>query len=372
MADAVVAADAEDAEDAVVEQDNNIENGVYHPSSLLLQWHITERCNLRCAHCYQEEYSGRELDFQGMLGVLGQFIGLVDSWNMTGGRPVRGHITVTGGEPFIREDFLDLLDVFSSHREQFTFAILTNGAFIDAKMAGYLKGLGTGFVQVSIDGGRETHDRIRGDGSFDKAVAAIRHLVKAKVRTLISFTAQRSNFREFTEAARLGKSLGVYRVWADRFIPEGKGGANIDSVVLTPEETKEFFKIMERAGAKYGRGWFSRTDIAMGRALQFLVAGGRPYNCKAGNSLITVMPNGDLYPCRRMPIPVGNVLETPLSELYHCKTFKELRSREKISEACRGCIYAKACRGGLRCLSYAVTGDPFTTDPGCWIIPKSG
>jgi len=365
-----VAAGAGAVEDAVVaegiDMSHNDDIG-YHPGSLLLQWHITERCNLRCAHCYQEGYSGMELGFNELLGVFGQFKDLLNSWNSNSKRPVRGHITVTGGEPFLREDFLDLLDLFSTHRDQLSFAVLTNGTHIDAKMARYLKGVGIGFVQVSIDGSRETHDRIRGEGSFDRTVAAIGHLVKAKVRTLISFTAQTGNFREFPDVARLGRRLGVSRVWADRFIPEGKGGSNQETEVLTPLETKEFFKIMERAESKYGRGWFSRTEIAMGRALQFLVAGGRPYSCKAGDSLITVMPNGDLYPCRRMPIRVGNLLETPLSELYNCETFRELRNKDKISEVCRDCVYAGACRGGLRCLSYAVTGDPFRTDPGCWI-----
>ena len=42
----------------------------YIPRGLLLQWHVTERCNLRCAHCYQEAYSGEELRFQDLLNVL--------------------------------------------------------------------------------------------------------------------------------------------------------------------------------------------------------------------------------------------------------------------------------------------------------------
>ncbi|MEA3325633.1 MAG: SPASM domain-containing protein, partial [Euryarchaeota archaeon] len=76
-------------------------------------------------------------------------------------------------------------------------------------------------------------------------------------------------------------------------------------------------------------------------------------------------PNGDLYPCRRMPIRAGNLLETPLIELYYeSDLFCALRKR--ISEGCEGCFYSGLCRGGLRCLSYALTGDPFTTDPGCW------
>lgn len=343
-------------------------NKEYIPHSLLLQWHITERCNLRCSHCYQAGYSGNELGFEGLLNILEQFKGLLDSWSCRAKKPVRGHITVTGGEPFLRDDFLDLLEIFSAHRKEFSFAVLTNGSHIDVKIAHLLKSLDTGFVQVSIEGRQETHDRIRGEGSFEKTVEAIKNLVRAKVRTLISFTAHRSNFKEFPEAAKLGRSLGVSRVWADRFIPEGRGSSYAEFQSLTPGETKEFFEIMEKAKSRYGRGWFNRTEIAMGRALQFLVAGGRPYSCKAGDSLITVMPNGDLYPCRRMPIRAGNLMEKPLAELYNCDLFQCLRDKNRMSGACQSCFYGRACRGGLRCLSYAMTKDPFKTDPGCWIV----
>ena len=90
----------------------------------------------------------------------------------------------------------------------------------------------------------------------------------------------------------------------------------------------------------------------------------------AGDSLLTVQPNGDLYPCRRMPIRVGNVMDTPLADLYYeSELLCELRDKNRISEGCEGCSHAHTCRGGLKCLSYAMTGDPFKADPGCWIAP---
>ena len=50
-----------------------VHEGTY-PPHLLVQWHVTERCNLRCAHCYQEGYRGEELGFQGLLDILAQFL----------------------------------------------------------------------------------------------------------------------------------------------------------------------------------------------------------------------------------------------------------------------------------------------------------
>ena len=78
-----------------------------------LQWHITDQCNLRCAHCYQDDYSRDELAYADLLEILRQYQELLRAWRKRArnGGP-RGHITVTGGEPFVRRDFLDLLDVF--------------------------------------------------------------------------------------------------------------------------------------------------------------------------------------------------------------------------------------------------------------------
>lgn len=339
----------------------------YQPAWSLLQWHITERCNLRCAHCYQDAYGGSELDFDGQLAVVEQYKDLLAFWRDRTDRVVNGHITVTGGEPFAHRNFLDLLEVFAANRRRFSFAILTNGSFIDRTMARRLRQLGPRFVQVSIEGTKATHDSIRGDGNFERTVAAIRYLRDARMPTMISFTAHRGNFREFPAVAWLGCRLGVDKVWSDRLIPHGSGAAMREHV-LTPDETREYFTIMARARkmAQLTR-ILHGTEIAMNRALQFMADGGAPYHCAAGDNLVTVQPNGDLYPCRRMPISVGNVMQTPLIDLYYgAGLFRTLRDPFRIAEGCLTCEHAPRCRGGLKCLSCAVTGDPFQPDPGCW------
>ena len=338
----------------------------YRPRHLVLQWHITERCNFRCAHCYQESYCGSELSFQDLLAVLEQFKDLLNRWDLKSGSPrVRAHINVTGGEPFVRSDFFELLEVFKENKERFSFGILTNGSLIDAVTARRLRELRPAYVQVSVEGTHATNDAIRGPTAYDRSVSCLKHLAREGIRTTISFTAQRSNFREFGDVARLGRELWVTRVWSDRLIPSGNGAA-IREEILSPEETRELFETMHQAHGEAMHG-FCRTEIAMIRALQFLVAGGTPYHCGAGDTLVTVQPNGDLYPCRRMPIRVGNLMETPLAELYYeSDLFRALRDRDRIPEGCRACRYGHSCGGGLRCLAYAVTGDPFTRDPGCW------
>lgn len=338
----------------------------YIPTHLLIQWHITERCNLRCTHCYQEQYNRREeLDFSQLLFILTQLKQTLTYWSEQCGHPVTGHITVTGGEPFIRRDFLALLELFAAHSELFSFAILTNGSFIDKTMAKQLASLKPRFVQVSLEGSELTHDNIRGQGSWQRTISAIRHLRRERINTLISFTAHKNNVHEFPTVVDLGRKLKVNRIWADRLIPWGQAEKMSG---LLPEETQAFFQLMHQSQLDSTKRWFNKTEVAMNRALQFLVAGGEPYHCKAGDTLVTVQANGDLYPCRRMPIRVGNLLTTPFIELYEkSQLFNQLRDKTIISQGCEHCRYVQNCRGGLKCLAYATTGDPFKADPGCWL-----
>lgn len=330
----------------------------YYPERLLLQWHITHRCNLRCTHCYQDTYAGAGSEWGALMAVLRQFRRFL----RTAG--IRGHISVTGGEPFAHPQFMRLLETFAEHSAEYSFAVLCNGSFVTAEIAARLKALGADFVQLSLEGGPATHDRIRGAGDFERTRTALKRLRAAGVRTMLSFTAHRENYLEFGEVSRVARALKVDKVWTDRLIPQGNGETHD---VLTTEQTREFMALVARERADNPVRWFNKTEVAAHRALQFLDAGGKPYRCTAGDSLITVMPNGDLYPCRRLPIKVGNLHETPLSELYRSPLFQSLRDESRIDAACRSCLYKNVCRGGLKCLSYALTGSVHRADPGCWL-----
>jgi radical SAM protein with 4Fe4S-binding SPASM domain len=335
---------------------------------MLFQWHITDRCNLNCRHCYNDIKAEKDPSFDELIAVLEKIMKFTkDNYYLTNRNQVRNHITLTGGEPFIHKDFLELLQKISEEKKHFDFAILTNGSFIDKSIARNLKKIKPSFVQVSIEGCEATHDSIRGKGNYRTTLCAIKNLVSENITTFISFTAHRGNFMEFAHVANLGRKLNVRRVWADRLIPCGSG-TSLSNELLTPEETRKFFEIMQQECLLAKKRWFGKTEISMHRALQFLMAGGRPYHCTAGETLITVMPNGDVYPCRRMPVKVGNLFEQSLSEIYNYNNLLcDLRSCSSLNDTCKACTYSVLCKGGLKCLAYSVKGDPFSGDPGCWI-----
>ena len=75
----------------------------FKPRSFHLQWHITERCNLRCRHCYQDPaFLKEEVGTKELIKILEDFIGQIKAWNLPK-ETVR--ISLTGGEPFVRKDF---------------------------------------------------------------------------------------------------------------------------------------------------------------------------------------------------------------------------------------------------------------------------
>lgn len=342
-----------------------IEGTTHIPASILLQWHITDRCNRACRHCYQHDRSEKnDLSYDVLLSILEQFRDLVQFFRrQSRSSRIPAHITITGGEPFLREDFLPLIEKFHSLKNEFSYAVLTNGSRIDDNMARQLKRLNPGFIQLSLDGGPAIHDALRGEGDHGRVLNTAKRLKRAGIAVMFSFTANRNNFTEFSAVADAGRRIGVKRVWADRFIPlEGATGEK--ELVMSPEETSAFLAIM--ASERKKRRVFGKTDISMHRALQFLEGGGRPYRCSAGNELITVLSDGTLTPCRRLPIPVGKLMETPLAVLYQASPlFRELRDERGVREGCEGCLYKWLCGGGLRCLSHAMTGSFLKADPGC-------
>jgi len=304
------------------------------------------------------------MDLGGLLEVLRQYSGLLD--RVTSLHPTRvvGHVNVTGGEPLIRDDWFCLLEALRAAEPKVTFGVLTNGSLIRFSAAWRLRELRPRFVQVSIEGSEATHESIRGRGDYRSVLSALGSLVCLGVPTSVSFTAHKRNYREFPDVVRCARRLGASWVWTDRLIPAGYG-AGLESLELS--EVKEYVGIVRSAQEEAERSWLTRTRVRLGRALQFL-AGGPVYHCSAGDELITILANGDVCPCRRMPVRVGNVLAERLTDIYFDSPFlKALRDPSRVARGCEACPHERDCRGGLRCLAFALEEDPFRADPGCWL-----
>jgi radical SAM protein with 4Fe4S-binding SPASM domain len=325
-------------------------------NEFILQWHLSEICNLKCKHCYQENHKPVQLKYKDLLAILDQYKELLKKLK------VKGHINLTGGEPLCCPYFFKLLDEFKKDKDLYSFSILTNGTLITKEIADKISSYNPEYVQVSLEGGKKTNDYVRGKGVYKKVAQAIKYLKKNNIFTSISFTATKLNYKEFPKVVRFAEKHRVDNVWSDRYIPFG---SEYDKdFIMNVEETQEYLDIMHHERVRL-MNKKSKTHVSMYRALQFLRTGSNGYHCTAGISLLTVMENGDLVPCRRMPIVVGNVLVESMYDLYmNNEILKDLR-KKTIPEDCKKCEHSDRCRGGLKCLTYAITGNYNLKDVGC-------
>ena len=323
------------------------------PRWLTLQWHITHRCNLRCAHCYQTEYAAFSSP-EALKRTADDYVSLLQSTGRT------GFVNVTGGEPLTHPALFGLLGDLKARG--IPFGLLTNGTLIGRREARQLRMLGVDYVQVSLDGMEKTHDRIRGEGSFLRAADGLSFLLAEGIDATVAFTAQSENRGELPKLARFCRDVGVKKIWFDRVvIPADADGAGL---ALSQEEAQRLMK----TGARLSKS----CPVSCQRALQFLYARGQsPYRCTAGESQLAILADGTVLPCRRLPLPLGRLPQDTLTQIWRDSPVLKALAAHSAPEGCLGCPHAETCGGGAKCIAMAKTGDWRVPDPDCPVIRSS-
>ena len=302
-----------------------------------------------------------------MLSIVDEYIDLLDAWG------INGRIQVTGGEPFVRNDIFDILEKIYENRRKLRFIIMSNGFYVTKGIAKRLKDLNIEAFQISIEGEEQTNDYIRGKGAFKKIIEAAKILVEEGVNTSFSFTATSINNKEYFKVLEIAKNLGVNALWSDRLVPWG-AGKEIQSHMLQPIDLKEHYEKITKISKQLDKTG-SKTRLMRNRTLYFMADSERqdriPWanHCDGvGTRGMTLLPNGTVYPCRRLPIKVGNVMEQSLFEIWYGSEWMwKLRDKNNYrNQKCGTCELFERCGGGAPCIAYGYSGTPFATDPQCW------
>ena len=335
--------------------DLNIDNEFY------FQWHITEKCNLRCKHCYHANYtSANELSLSELISIADKIDLTLKKWNKN------GTLSITGGEPFVVKDkAFPLLRHINSLETVSYFDILTNGWLIDQDVLdrlGEFEKLRR--VQLSLEAAEPNlNDQIRGKGSFDKTLSAIRLLKKNGFQVAVMMTISNLNKNEVEPLINLLREEGADTLAAERFVPRGIG-ANLRKEFLSSEELRKVFQKIYSTAMKE-----DKIRILLYRPLFALLDGNDPTVgalCSVGNNALTIMHDGTIYPCRRLPIPIGNALTDSFYKVwYTSEVLWNIRNTKNIKGKCADCDLIPICRG-CRAMAYALTGDYLAGDPQCW------
>jgi radical SAM protein with 4Fe4S-binding SPASM domain len=335
-----------------------------------IQWHLTERCNLRCRHCYQGTRKPQEMTVDELKHEIDGATEMFSAWEKEHGIRVAPSIHFTGGEPLL---YSGLWDVIAYSQEKgYGVAMMTNGSLFRNDDAKRTFDLGVSDIQLSLEGPPDLHDSIRGRGSFTRMAQGLEHLLRAGNRVSANMTLSLLNIDRIEETAEIARSMGFYGIGFSRVVPCGRGKSLLNNL-LTPEEVKSAYQRIH----SLNRPTF---EVVSGDPLAGTLSNIKPSSncgltlsgCSAGFSGVTITSDGSVMPCRRIGLVAGNLKRKPLRVIWaSSELLWRLRQRKNYKGKCGACSFWPSCRG-CRAVAYNYSvawGKPdlFADDPQCWV-----
>lgn len=314
-------------------------------------WEISLRCNLRCVHCLSDSGDGSqdELNFKESLNLIDQLTALKVF-----------QVNIGGGEPFIRQDFLDLLSY--SHEKGLVTCVSTNGTMVDRSLAKRLSALRLLYLQVSLDGATaDVNDTIRGNGTYQKILYGMDCLAAEGVRFSINTVLTRTNFSQLEILRKMAGQYGA-ELRVSRFRPSGRGKTSKAYLGPTKDQLETFSDwLNEHDLVRTGDSFFCLTSEKRRRKGLDM--------CGAAKMTCCVSPNGEIYPCaflQEAPFLVGNVRNSSFKDLWDTSPVFG-RFRNLNVKSCMACYRFDSCRGGCPAVAYHTFDDISLPDPECMV-----
>ena len=330
------------------------------------QFHITDSCDQRCEHCYifSEGHDKLvEMPFDKVIHVIEQCREMCRQLDRL------PYFFITGGDPILHSRFWDILEYL--HENNIGFSILGNPFHLTDEVCKRLRRLGCETYQLSIDGMRETHDKIRKPGSFDTTIEKIGVLKRNCVEASIMTTVSGSNKDELLDIIDTVVEHKADSFNFARYCPTSQE----KSTHLTPDEYRD---LLEKVWSKFEEHKDKGTTFGLKDHLwkPFLYEKGlfklpeeidesEIYDgCHCTQSHITILPTGDVMACRRFENCIGNVFKENLIDIFRGEKIERFRHLEKF-EKCSKCKLLRFCRG-CPAVAYGYTHDFYSADPQCW------
>lgn len=323
---------------------------------LTMQFDITNACNLSCTHCYQSHHKNSgALNLDQWKSVLDQYDKLRNKLYL---KPC---IVICGGEPLTSPILFPFLDEIQSRFGDAKVFVLTNGTRIDEVVARKLNHYGV-TVQVSLDGATALlHDKVRGQGNFNKAILGIHILRQQNVKTVIQAVLSKNTSQQIKVFFALAKTLRVHSMNFTRLMPTGNGKklvTNQDDEVLGGLQLRDAMLHILESSEKFG------VKTNTNQPLYHLIDDKLGESGKFGFQGLVVDYKGYLKISSRTDLILGNVLSDGLETMFfNHPLLRKIRNRHESE--CGSCEYYMLC-GGNRSASYIETGSFLTKDPACW------
>ncbi len=350
----------------------------FHHAPFIVIWEATRSCDLACHHCRAEAAPHRdplELNHQEAISLLNHV------------REEFGPVlfVLTGGDPLKRTDLHVLIRHGTALGLRMTITpsvtpLLTDDALEQLAQSGIKR------IAMSLDGAdAETHDTFRGViGTFARTISAIRTAQKLGMECQINTTVSKHNLQQVPDIAKLVGWLDATLWSVFQVVPTGRAAASNDAVVPSAVEQEKLYRLLAdialnsetsfdiktTAGQPYYRV-LSQERARRGNPPTTRRSLRAPRGVNDGNGFVFISHTGDISPSGFLPVVAGNVRTHSLATVYrHHDLFTRLRHPHSFAGKCGYCEYNDRC-GGSRSRTYAITGDPFASDPTCIYQPKT-
>lgn len=349
----------------------------------VIVWNITQRCNLKCVHCYAQaknmavDSELSTLEGKHLLDDLSEF-----------GVPV---ILFSGGEPLTRKDLPELAAY--AVKKGMRAVISTNGTLITPEKAQTLKEIGLSYVGISLDGMEEINDRFRGvKGAFKAALQGIENCKKAGIKVGLRFTINKSNASEISKIFKLLQEMDIPRACFYHLVYAGRGTDLIKEDLSHQESRNAVDLIMDLTKQLHDKGHIKEVltvdNHADGPYLYLRLLKENPERAREvlellqmneGNSsgigIGCISWDGEVHADQFWRhYSFGNVKDRPFSEIWTDTSdplMKKLKEKKKHARGrCATCRWLDICAGNFRVRSEAVTGDIWAPDPACYLTDE--
>lgn len=303
-------------------------------SPMMATIEVTEKCNLRCKHCYLDASCEKTSAI-----TFAQFKHLVDVFK-------RNHVLnleLTGGEIFVNPDAYKILEL--AFRQFSMVAILTNGTILSEKVLALLKKhKDKTIINVSIDSADpKIHDKFRGmRGAFDKSCRNIKRMADAGITVRVASSIFNENMWEIDKLADLAVSLGA-KMFVFNFV-EGFGrGIQMDKSEKAEEEVDALAYI------QYVNGIIEKyKDIIPIAKGEDHILGSQ--NCGSAVNSIMVGADGNIRPCALFPKMniFGNIFEEDFEQIFKMDIYRRISQilpPDEKNGCDKKCKYYANCRG---------------------------
>ncbi len=309
---------------------------------------VTDICNLSCRHCFAKAHA-KHMDFELFKKAVDNLYDIFKETSI---------ISYMGGEPMLYPHAVESVYYITAKNMKVSFT--TNGYKVDMAKLNKIKQAGDVVLAVSLDGPEEFHNQNRGrDDSYREAIKTIEAVCGIQDVAVISLPFFKESIGFFDFYRYLLKQYKCMLRFS-RFVPVGRGQA-LQEEMASREDYTELFKFAGECNSGANRLCVDIMDPFFPNPLN----GNRMRSCSCGEKIAFVNTDGEVWPCWRMQLSLGDLKERHLKDILQNPLIHEYMDESRLKGRCAVCGNRQVCKGGCHAVPFTLYGDYHGEDPQC-------